>query len=102
MQYVEVVNLKAIERFADKHRDAALWLANWLEVAKAASWRNIQDVRRQFPSADGVMLKSRVVITVFNVKGNEYRLLTIIQYVSQRVMVLEVLTHAEYSRGKWK
>jgi mRNA interferase HigB len=40
---------------------------------------------------------------VFNVKGNEYRLLTTINYRQQQVYVLEVMTHAEYSKQKqWK
>jgi len=99
---VEVVNLSAIERFARKHRDAAKWLANWVDVAKAAEWNSLHDVRQQFPSTDGVTVKSGVVVTVFNVKGNEYRLLTVIHYIAGRVVILDVLTHPEYDRGNWK
>jgi mRNA interferase HigB len=99
---VELVNVKAIDRFAGKHRDAAKWLANWVQVTRAAFWRSLHDVRRQFPSADGVTLKTGVVVTVFNVKGNEYRLLAIITYDAQRVVVLDVMTHQAYARGKWK
>ena len=99
---MELANVTAIERFARKHRDAATWLANWIDVAKSASWRSIQDVRNQFPSADGVTLKNRTVVTVFNVKGNEYRLLTVISYAAQRIVILDGLTHAEYDRNNWK
>jgi mRNA interferase HigB len=99
---MDLVNLSAIDRFVRKHRDAAKWLANWIDVAQAAAWKNLQDVRKQFPSADGVQLKSRVIVTVFNVKGNEYRLLTIIDYPAQRVVICDVLTHEEYSRDRWK
>ena len=41
-------------------------------------------------------------MTVFNVKGNEYRLLTVIGYAARRVVVIDVLTHAEYDSEKWK
>lgn len=99
---MELVNVTVIERFARKHRDAAKWLANWIDVAKGASWRSIQDVRKPFPSADGVTLDSGVVVTVFNVKGNEYRLLTIIHYAAQRIVILDVMTHEEYAEKKWK
>jgi mRNA interferase HigB len=102
MQYVELVNVTAIERFVARHPDAAKWLGNWIDVAAASSWQSIHDVRRQFPSADGVKLKSRVVVTVFNVKGNQYRLLTIINYAVQRIVIFDLLTHAEYDRQKWK
>jgi mRNA interferase HigB len=99
---MDLINLAAIERFARKYRDAARWLANWIDLAKAADWQSIQDIRRQFPTADGVTLKTRVVVTVFNVKGNRYRLLTIISYAAQRVVIVDVLTHAEYDKENWK
>jgi mRNA interferase HigB len=99
---MELVNVTALDRFAKKHRDATRWLANWKDIAESARWHNLQDVRRQFPSADGVALKSRVIVTVFNVKGNEYRLLTIINYAAQRIVIWHFLTREEYSREKWK
>ncbi|MGO9274973.1 MAG: type II toxin-antitoxin system HigB family toxin [Terriglobia bacterium] len=40
--------------------------------------------------------------TVFNIKGNAYRLVAEIDYRKGRVFVRHVLTHAEYDRGKWK
>jgi hypothetical protein len=42
------------------------------------------------------------VVTVFNVKGNTYRLLTRIAYPQQIVFVLDLLTHAEYDKNAWK
>jgi mRNA interferase HigB len=48
------------------------------------------------------MLKSAFVVTVFNVKGNTYRLLTSIDYDAAIVEVLDVLTHAEYDKALWK
>ena len=62
----------------------------------------MEDIRADYPSADGVKLKSRIVITVFNVKGNEYRLLTNVNFENQVVLALELLTHAEYEKDKWK
>jgi len=49
---------------------------------------------------DGVRLGSGTVVTVFNVKGNEYRLLTSIDFDAGIVEVLDVLTHAEYDKVK--
>jgi mRNA interferase HigB len=39
---------------------------------------------------------------VFNIGGNKWRLVTRILYRSQKVFVLQVLTHLEYDTGKWK
>ncbi len=91
-----------LERFARKHSDARDWLDLWRQTAEAAHWRSIRDVRIAYPSADGVKLKSGVVVTVFNVRGNEYRLLTSIFHQRQDVYILDILTHAEYAKDKWK
>lgn len=99
---MELLNEVVLDRFARKHRDAAQWLADWAATVRESAWHSLMDVRRQYPSADGVKLKGGLVITVFNVKGNEYRLLTFISYAMQRVTVFQVLTHEQYSRGNWK
>ncbi len=40
--------------------------------------------------------------TVFNIKGNAYRLITAIHYDRGRIYIRELLTHAEYDKGDWK
>jgi mRNA interferase HigB len=87
---------------AVRHADARGWIATWIATVHDANWENLEDLREDYPSADGVKLKSRLVVTVFNVKGNEYRLLTSINYEAQFVQALELLTHAEYSKDRWK
>jgi len=69
----------------------------WYRVAKKADWKTLDEVRETFRSADTVGK-----YTVFNVKGNSYRLIVEISYRSQRIFVRYVLTHAEYDRGRWK
>jgi mRNA interferase HigB len=49
-----------------------------------------------------VTLKSKLVVTVFNAKGNEYRLLTSIDYDAGIIEALDILTHAEYDKDMWK
>jgi mRNA interferase HigB len=88
---MELVNVIAIHRFVRKHRDASGW-CHWMLTVTQANWQSIADVRTDYPSADGVPLKSRVVVTVFNVKGNEYRLLTVIDYSIRRLRVIDILT----------
>ena len=102
MRFVELLNLTALDRAIRKYRDAKTWLSQWSQVVQAASWQNIQELRRDYPSTDGVKLKSQVVVTVFNVKGNSYRLLAVVDYSAQRVYVAAVLTHAEYNKNQWK
>ncbi len=101
-----VLNTPALDRFARKHRDARRPLADWLDTVQRANWRSLADVRRVYPSADGVNIRvaggAMVVVTVFNIKGNEYRLITVIHYARALCRVVEALTHAEYSTDRWK
>ena len=99
---MRLVGLDVLKKAVRKHTHARKWIEAWIATVEDAAWRSLEDVRADYPSADGVTLKSRIVVTVFNVKGNEYRLLTNINYVNQFVMALELLTHAEYDKNKWK
>ena len=95
-------NVEVIAQFLRRKRDVAKWMAAWTEIVLEAGWNNIHDVRRDFPSADGVKIKDGTVITVFNVKGDTYRMLTRISYLRQVVSILNIFTHAEYSKDNWK
>jgi mRNA interferase HigB len=99
---VRLIGQDVILKAVRKHADAKTWLYAWVATVEAARWQSLDDLREDYPSADGVKLKSRVVVTVFNVKGNEFRLLTHVNYAAQVVLVLELLTHAEYDKEKWK
>ncbi len=103
---MEILNQPLLDRFVRKHRDAAPWIERWINTVQEADWGLIDDVREVYPSADGVRVKKSasviVVVTVFNVKGNTYRLLTLINYELGLVRVVDCLTHPEYDRDTWK
>jgi len=77
-------------------------LERWLEAAEAAHWRNLVDVRRVFRSTDEARVASRRTVVVFNIAGNQYRLITAIHYNVGKVFVLLLLSHAEYGKDRWK
>jgi mRNA interferase HigB len=99
---MRIFGQQVLARAVRKHADARTWLEAWSAKVRDAHWESLNDIRADYPSADGVRLKSRVIVTVFNVKGNEYRLLTEVDYVAQAVEVLALLTHAEYDKEQWK
>jgi len=72
-------------------------IADWYKVAKCAEWKNLVDVRKVYPHADYVD-----PYTVFNIKGNTYRLIVKIEYRWQIIFVKNLLTHDEYDKGGWK
>jgi mRNA interferase HigB len=64
---------------------------------KTVSWHSWSDVRATFGNASSVGN-----CVVFNIKGNNYRLIARVLYVSQKVFVLKVTTHKEYDTSRWK
>ena len=81
---------------------AASPLATWSRLTLAARWGGLGDTRKTYPHADQVKVRSGRVVTVFNICGNDFRLITAIHYDRQKVFILNFLTHAEYSRSSWK
>ena len=93
---MHVISTKKLLEAAERHRDLASPLDVWYRIAKAAGWKSLTDVRRVFPTADAVGR-----FTIFNIKGNAYRLITEINYRTQKIFLRHVMTHAEYSKGNW-
>ena len=91
--------MRAFER---QHAGASSSLEYWLEVAEAAHWRRLHDVRQSFRVADEVKVASGRTVVVFNIGGNRYRLITAIHYNVEKVFILRFMTHAEYSKDRWK
>ena len=90
---MHVVSERALRRFWEKHPDAKEPLKAWLTATRRSRWANPTEVRQTFNSADIVG-----VYTVFNIKGNTYRLIAAIHFNRQKVYIRHVLTHAEYDR----
>jgi mRNA interferase HigB len=94
---LHVISRKKLKEAAAQHSDLESPLDVWFRIAKRASWQSLTDVRKTFSAADVVDKW-----TVFNIKGNKYRLITEINYRFQRIYIRDVLTHAEYDQEKWK
>ncbi|HEX4124858.1 MAG TPA: type II toxin-antitoxin system HigB family toxin [Tepidisphaeraceae bacterium] len=99
---MHVIAAKAIRDYALAYKDAATWLAAFLERAEAAKWNSIRDVRRVYPHADTVKVRSDNDVIVFNACGNNYRLITAIHFNRGKMYVLRFLTHDEYNKDQWK
>jgi mRNA interferase HigB len=59
-----------------------------------ANWRNPEDIKASYPKAS-ILKSSRVV---FNIKGNDYRLVAAVQYRAEVLAIRFFGTHAEYDR----
>ena len=99
---MRIVRKQQVEQWMRDYPDAATSLEKWYRAAALAQWRSIIDVRKMFPSADGAIAGSGKPVTIFNIAGNKYRLIVAIHYNTQVVYTMMFLTHADYSKNKWK
>lgn len=89
---MRVIAVAALREFWQQHPDSEQPLKAWFEEASKASWTQPSDIKAQYRSAS--ILKNRRV--VFNIRGNEYRLVVAIAYRLQIVYVKFIGTHRQY------
>jgi mRNA interferase HigB len=94
---MHIISRKALREFSQRHPDSKTALDTWFRILKANEFHSFNELRQVFPSADRV---GRYI--VFNIGGNEYRLIASIHFNRQKVYIRHVLTHAEYSKERWK
>ena len=83
-----------------QHADA---FEDWFKLTRRAGWRTFQDVKALFGRTDVASgTNSGRTATIFDVGGNKYRIITLIDYVRQTLLITHVLDHKEYDRNKWK
>ncbi|MGB0562506.1 MAG: type II toxin-antitoxin system HigB family toxin [Spirulinaceae cyanobacterium] len=94
---MRVISRKILRDYCQSHANSCDALYSWYRVASKAKWSNITDVQATYKTAESVGN-----FTVFNIKGNRYRLITDVVYEYQRIYIKYILPHAEYDKDKWK
>lgn len=89
---MRVIAVSTLRAFWKLYPDAEQPLKAWYAEATSATWTQPADIKAQYRSAS--VLKNRRV--VFNIKGNDYRLIVAIAYKLQIVYVKFVGTHKQY------
>lgn len=89
---MRVIAVKTLRDFWKKHPDAEQALKAWYDEACASIWKQPADIKVKYRSAS--ILKNRRV--VFNIKGNEYRLIAALAYNTGVVFIKFIGTHKAY------
>ena len=89
---MHLVSLPPLLAFTAKHPLAKQAVLAWCDEVKKANWSQPADIKAAYASAS--VLKSRRV--VFNIKGNDYRLIVSVAYQTKFVFVKFVGTHKQY------
>jgi mRNA interferase HigB len=102
---MHLISVGKLSEAATQYPNTVETVKNFAKKIENSNWENLIDVQADYPSAEAVGR-----FTVFNIKGNKYRLIlsfaqrlgTRIDYESQVAYFKYFLTHADYSKDEWK
>lgn len=93
-----IIGLDRLHSFCERHADCRKWIANWIVDVKNSTWATPQDIKDRYHTAS--LLADNV--TIFNVRGNDYRLEVQVAFAAHVVVVRWIGTHAEYTKRNRK
>lgn len=91
---MRIISRKTLRDFWEKHPDARQALQSWYADVEQARWQSPADIKKTYASVS-FLSNNRLV---FNIKGNQYRIVIVVQYRYGFVYIRFVGTHAEYDR----
>lgn len=89
---MRIIAEHAIREYYERNPQAKTALAEWASVVKRSKWRCFADIKSTFNSVDYVGNQHYV----FNIKGNDYRVVVVIKFTPQFVLIRFIGTHKEY------
>jgi len=93
---MRIVSHKRLVEFyqSEGHADSKAALERWYEIADGAEWKNLSDIKADFPATDYVGNQRYV----FNIKGNKYRLVVVVKFTIGHIFIRYVGTHSDYDK----
>jgi mRNA interferase HigB len=91
---MNIVSHKKLFDFYQSNKEAEVPLNHWFRTAKNAKWKCFADIKKDFNSVDSIGNQRYV----FNIKGNAYRLVVVIQFVHGYIFIRFVGSHTEYDK----
>ena len=91
---MRIIAISQLRAFWNKHPHAEMPLRAWYADASRANWKSPADIKAAYRNAS-FLLNKRVV---FNVKGNDYRLIVAVHYNRGMMFIRFIGTHTEYDR----
>ena len=91
---MKIWDKELLDKYIIKHIDVKDSLQQWIKIIEKAEWKSHNELKRYFPSADYVG-NNRYV---FNIRGNNYRLVAVVVFISGILKIRFIGTHAEYDK----
>jgi mRNA interferase HigB len=89
---MRIIARRTLRDYWEQHPDVEAALQAWYHDVKAVTWTSPSDIKRVYATAS-ILPNNRVV---FNIRGNQYRLVVAINYAYQIVYIRFIGTHQEY------
>lgn len=93
---MKLLGKKLLDDFQKKHADAKSQIESWKAEIEEAKWTTPHDLKSRYPKASLVGNQQ----VVFNICGNKYRLLAMVNYKNEIVLVKNIGTHKEYENWR--
>ncbi len=94
---MHIISWKKLDDFIIKHPISESSIKSWYKIIKNSKFKDFNELKMVFNSVDQVKN-----LTVFNISGNNFRLIVAIHFNRQKVFIRNILTHAEYDKENWK
>lgn len=91
---MRIIAKSTLVAYYNRNPKAKASLVDWYEKTKKAKWKCFADVKKTFNSVDNVGNKRYV----FNIKGNNYRMVVLIKFTVSHVLIRFIGTHTEYDQ----
>lgn len=91
---MHIISKKTLTDYYTKHPQSKEALEDWYSKTRRSHWMNFADIKETFNSVDSIGNQHYV----FNIKGNDFRLIVVIQFRHQHIFIRFVGTHAEYDK----
>ena len=91
---MRIIAERRIRNYYTKNPAAEAMLRDWVSKVRKAAWRNFADMKASFNSVDSVGGQRYV----FNIKGNSYRMVVVVKFTPQFVLIKFIGTHKEYDK----
>ena len=92
---MNIYNKSSIIEFYKKHGDSKIPLQIWHEEVSGKKWKSPNELKQSYGGSVSILKNSRVV---FDIKGNDYRLVAAINYENKWVFIKFIGTHQQYDR----
>jgi len=89
-----IIAKRTLREFWEKHADSEQYLKTWYDTVKSSNWESPNDVKRTYAHAS-ILKDNRIV---FNIKGNDYRLVAKFNFERKWAFIRFIGTHADYDR----